>query len=506
MSALMRGPYMSMLADLFGKLWSHKLWRVLIGFYSTVVVGATAKSFTNPKRSRDGKNRSKGKGRGGGSEGIRGQNPRSFRQQYARVFRIAVPSWRSATSIRIWIYGIIIIARSVLNIVLIRIGSQGLKLITQKDWLNVFRMQSYYMTLCVPLAVLNASMRYQQNRLAVAMRKNLVDHVHKNYLNKQSTFYCVSALGPDLLSTLDQRCTQDIEEFCTESAALYGNIVKPLTEILTFSQQIAASLGTRQLIIFLGYFMISSKWLQMIMPSFGRLTAQQQELEGTFRSMHSRILANAEEIAFHSGGPRERERVEDAFKEIVSVKRRIFKHRAYMSFMDTTAVKHCGMLLSYEIMIPTLYLGREGMQLATEADRTAYLIAAMQFFGGLANALNILYQNSYVGITTLSGLASRVDALVGELQLRGGAEDGVDVVSEQIIADVRRHPQLQSASVAQRIVVTPVGTTKPDDFEGASIAWEGVDVFSPAGALLLAKLTVTVQRGQHLIIEGPNGA
>jgi hypothetical protein len=81
------------------------------------------------------------------------------------------------------------------------------------------------------------------------------------------------------------------------------------------------------------------------------------------------------------GGGREHERTSSAFSAIARLKNEIFVKRAYMSFMDTTAVKHFGMLLSYEIMIPTLYLGRAGMQLASEADRTAYLIASMQFFG-----------------------------------------------------------------------------------------------------------------------------
>ena len=83
-----------------------------------------------------------------------------------------------------------------------------------------------------------------------------------------------------------------------------------------------------------------------------------------------------------------------------------------MSFLDTTAVKHLGALLSYEIMIPTLYLGRAGLNLATEADRTAYLIAAMQFFGGLATALGTLYQNAYSGITKLAGTYSCIGVVV----------------------------------------------------------------------------------------------
>ena len=207
------------------------------------------------------------------------------------------------------------------------------------------------------------------------MRSNLVSHIHENYLDEQSTFYRMSAVGQELLSTLDQRCTADIEEFAVDTAVLYGNLIKPAIEIVSFSAQIWADQGPRQLGIFLAYFLLSSKWLQVVMPSFGRLTAQQQDLEGVFRTTHAGVLRNGEEIAFHTGGPRERSRCDADYARIVSLKKSIFKKRAAMSFLDTTAVKHIGSLLSYEIMIPTLYLGRAGVVIGTEAERMAYLVA-----------------------------------------------------------------------------------------------------------------------------------
>jgi ABC-type uncharacterized transport system fused permease/ATPase subunit len=39
------------------------------------------------------------------------------------------------------------------------------------------------------------------------------------------------------------------------------------------------------------YFLLSAKWLQVVMPSFGRLTAQQQDLEGVLRSTHSGAIS-----------------------------------------------------------------------------------------------------------------------------------------------------------------------------------------------------------------------
>ena len=73
------------------------------------------------------------------------------------------------------------------------------------------------------------------------MRSNLVSHIHENYLDEQSTFYRMSAVGQELLSTLDQRCTADIEEFAVDTAVLYGNLIKPAIEIVSFSAQVSAA-------------------------------------------------------------------------------------------------------------------------------------------------------------------------------------------------------------------------------------------------------------------------
>jgi ABC-type multidrug transport system fused ATPase/permease subunit len=148
------------------------------------------------------------------------------------------------------------------------------------------------------------------------------------------------------------------------------------------------------------------------------------------------------------------------------------------------------MFLSYEMMIPSLYLGRAGIALATDADRTSYLISAMQFFGGLATALSTLYQNSYVGVTKLAGMCLRLEALVQELDRRGG-HGGPDEEARAILKAALLHPG-HSGALAERVV---------GGGSGRSIVCERVDVFSPAGKLLVKDLDLTIAPGEHLMIE-----
>ena len=207
---------------------------------------------------------------------------KGFKQQFLTLIRIAIPGLGSTAALRLYVYTALNLLRGYLNIKLVLVGSTGLQRITEMDWHKMFYQQSIYMSLCVPLAALNAGMRYVQNRLALVskphdprrpisppvpkmpanrpqtvlaavsqrcqhqscgqdMRSNLVSHIHENYLDEQSTFYRMSAVGQELLSTLDQRCTADIEEFAVDTAVLYGNLIKPAIEIVSFSAQVSAA-------------------------------------------------------------------------------------------------------------------------------------------------------------------------------------------------------------------------------------------------------------------------
>jgi ABC-type uncharacterized transport system fused permease/ATPase subunit len=46
---------------------------------------------------------------------------------------------------------------------------------------------------------------------------------------------------------------------------------------------------------------LTAKALKFAQPPFGRLAAQQAQYEGDARFVHSRLIANAEEIAFYGG-------------------------------------------------------------------------------------------------------------------------------------------------------------------------------------------------------------
>ena len=66
------------------------------------------------------------------------------------------------------------------------------------------------------------------------------------------------------------------------------------------------------------YLLISGTVLTYLRKPISRLTVTEQKLEGEFRFVNSRLITNAEEIAFYQGNKREKMNVDSAFNRLVS--------------------------------------------------------------------------------------------------------------------------------------------------------------------------------------------
>jgi ABC-type uncharacterized transport system fused permease/ATPase subunit len=79
------------------------------------------------------------------------------------------------------------------------------------------------------------------------------------------------------------------------------------------------------------------KWAR---PRFGKLVKEQAELEGRLRYVHSRLITNAEEIAFLGGARTERGYLMDAYLYLVKHMNRIFKARVFYTMLEGYLMKY----------------------------------------------------------------------------------------------------------------------------------------------------------------------
>ena len=87
------------------------------------------------------------------------------------------------------------------------------------------------------------------------------------------------------------------------------------------------------------------------------MTAREQQLEGEFRFVNSRIITNSEEIAFYQGDDREKQTVDTYFSKLISHLRKLIRFQFVMGFLDHIVAKYLATTIGYlSVSIPFLDL------------------------------------------------------------------------------------------------------------------------------------------------------
>lgn len=171
-----------------------------------------------------------------------------------------------------------------------------------------------------------------------------MEHSYCLYFNNQS-YYRVTVLD-GRLDNCAQRLTDDIEMVASTVSHLYGQITKPCFDILLMAIALAnlvkspnANLITGPAIIS-GVVMFSALILRLVSPKFGQLVAQEAEKKGYLRHVHSRIVSNAEEIAFYGGHRVEKSHLRQAYRILVEHMEHMFAVKLWFVMLEQFLMKY----------------------------------------------------------------------------------------------------------------------------------------------------------------------
>ena len=322
------------------------------------------------------------------------------------------------------------------------------------------------------------------------------------YLNGNLNYYKLINLDGGVGPNADQFITQDLTLFCDAAAALYSSVGKPFVDLCVFNYQLYHSLGPIALTGLLVNYFATATLLRKLSPPFGKLKAVEVRKEGDFRALHSRLIVNAEEVAFYGGADIERVFLDKSFRELRTWMEGIYRIKIRYNMLEDFVLKYSWSAFGYLISSLPVFLpawgGLGGLaESATiiagqsrERGRMKDFITNKRLMLSLADAGGrIMY--SIKDLSELAGYTSRIYTLLSTLHR---------VHANAYHAPRGTHPELFSLSDAD-------GTTQKG-YDG--IRLENVPIVAPApyprpGEELLDSLSFHIKSGDHVLISGPNG-
>ncbi|RKP03347.1 hypothetical protein CXG81DRAFT_9682 [Caulochytrium protostelioides] len=428
---------------------------------------------------------------------------RRFLEQLRYIIRICIPRWRHKTTGLLVLHTVFLVLRTYMSVVVARLDGRLVKDLVNADGRSFLRGLLYWFAIAVPATYTNSMIRYLQSKLGIAFRTSLTKHVHCLYM-ENNTYY--KALNLDKrIDGADQLITTDLNRFCTALAGLYSNLGKPLLDLIIFNYQLARSVGVRGMWLLVVNYLVTASLLRAVTPSFGALAAKEAKFEGDFRSAHSRLITNAEEVAFYNGADRERSILDRTYQRLIKHINSIYKIRIGYNMFEDFLIKYSwsavGLLIaSIPVFLPDWAGGRTKRE-AARLPRAAAAAAA-------ASAATSVRTQGFITnkrlLMSLADAGGRVMYSYKELSELAGYT--FRVYNMMIVLEDLRHDRYAvTGADAHAFRLDRIKGVMAVDNQ--TIKFARIPIVTPSGETCLVKdLSFEVKPGDHLMVTGPNGA
>ncbi|OBS27626.1 hypothetical protein FPOA_01568 [Fusarium poae] len=425
----------------------------------------------------------------------------AFLHQFPSLMSIMIPRWSSKEAGLLVSHGAFLMLRTYLSLVVARLDGEIVRDLVAGNgraflwgilkWCGIGGFASYT----------NATIKFLESKVSIAFRTRLTRYIHDLYLNDNLNYYKLSNLDGGVGQSADQFITQDLTLFCAAAANIYSSLGKPFVDLCVFNYQLYRSLGPLAITGLMSNYFLTASILRRLSPPFGKLKAVEGRKEGDFRSLHARLIANAEEVAFYGGAETEKTFLNREFKSLKTWMEGIYMLKIRYNILEDFILKYSWSAYGYLLASLPVFLpawggvgGRAEMienavRGGRERNRMKEFITNKRLMLSLADAGGRMMY-SIKDLSELAGYTSRVYTLISTLH--------------RVNADAYQ----VRAGQSELYSLSDVSGTIQKGFDG--VRFEHVPVVAPGlwpqgGEELLESLSIIVRRGEHLLISGPNG-
>ncbi|XP_037918924.1 ATP-binding cassette sub-family D member 3 [Hermetia illucens] len=408
-----------------------------------------------------------------------------FFKQLRVLLKILIPGVWSVESALLGLVALSLVGRSVSDIWMIQNATVVESTIITMNREKFKEALVKYLAALPMISVVTNILKWSLGELKLRFRTNLTHHLYNQYL-KGYTYYKMSNLD-NRIANADQLLTTDIDKFCDSVTDLYSNISKPVLDIFIYVYQVTVNLGGKTPTILMIYLLCAGVLLTRLRRPTGRLTVEEQKLEGEFRYVNSRLITNSEEVAFYQGNNREKLTLLASFSKLRGHLRKFLEFRVGMGIIDNIIGKYVATVVGfYAVSIPfftknhRVLSGDSGERLKSYYTFGRMLVKLAEAIGRLVLAGREL--------SRLAGFTARMSELMHVLSELNKGNYERTMVNNVSNGEVDFGPN--KGLVA---------------FQDNIIKFEKVPLVTPNGDVLVKELSFEVSSGMNVLVCGPNG-